>query len=194
MVFLLGRMGNNKKALSLIIDKMNDIQKAIDFAKEENDEDLWYDLITQSLNKPAFIKELLFNIGTHVDPQKLIKRIPPGLKIPSLRDALVKILQDYNLQVSLHEGCKTILDKDSVALIQKQVKCQTRGYAVRDNHKCQGCQGELIVDDSRNASNLVCFHCQHYFHDYCLQQARQVASFCPICASSKSSTRKKALR
>ena len=51
-----------------------------------------------------FVKELLFNIGTHVDPIKLIKRIKNGMKIPSLRDALVKILQDYNLQVSLHEG------------------------------------------------------------------------------------------
>ena len=108
-MFLLGRMGNNKEALSLIMDQLNDISKAIEFAKEENDEELWEDLITASLGRADFIKELLFNIGTHVDPIKLIKKIPNGMKIPSLRDALVKILQDYNLQVSLHEGLYKLL-------------------------------------------------------------------------------------
>ncbi|KAG8920361.1 Vacuolar protein sorting-associated protein 41, partial [Tulasnella sp. 408] len=45
MVFLLGRMGNNKKALHLIIEKLGDVNRAIDFAKEQNDDDLWEDLL-----------------------------------------------------------------------------------------------------------------------------------------------------
>ena len=194
MVFLLGRMGNNKKALSLIIDKMNDIKKAIDFAKDENDADLWQDLINLSLDKPAFIKELLFNIGTHVDPIDLIKRIQPGLKIPGLRDALVKILQDYNLQVLLHEGCKTILDRDSVNLMQRQVKAHTRGYSVFEATTCEACHGQLIVDDSRNAADLVVFFCQHHFHSVCLQQSMQAEPSCPICTTHKSSPRKQRTR
>ena len=47
----------------------------------------------------AFITGLLHNIGTHVDPIILIQKIREGLEIPGLRDSLVKILQDYNLQV-----------------------------------------------------------------------------------------------
>ncbi len=47
----------------------------------------------------AFITGLLHNIGTHVDPIILIQKIRDGLEIPGLRDSLVKILQDYNLQV-----------------------------------------------------------------------------------------------
>lgn len=47
----------------------------------------------------AFITGLLNNIGTHVDPILLIHRIKEGMEIPNLRDSLVKILQDYNLQV-----------------------------------------------------------------------------------------------
>lgn len=194
MVFLLGRMGNSKKALMLIIERLEDINKAIDFAKEEHDEDLWDDLITHCLDKPLFIKELLFNIGTHVDPKKLIKRIPPGLKIPNLRDALVKILQDFNLQVSLHEGCKTILDKDSIGLVHKQVRTQNRGYAVTEDAQCNGCQGRLIVNDSRKAKNLVCFGCQHFFHAICLQQSGLQDLFCSICASRKSNSKKKSFR
>jgi len=42
-----------------------------------------------------FIRGLLQNIGTHVDPIILIRRIPNNLEIPSLRDALVKILQVF---------------------------------------------------------------------------------------------------
>ena len=47
----------------------------------------------------AFIVGLLQNVGSHVDPIKLIQRIPKGLEIPELRNSLIKILQDYNLQV-----------------------------------------------------------------------------------------------
>ena len=46
-----------------------------------------------------FITGLLNSIGTHVDPIILIRRIQTGMEIPGLRDSLVKILQDYNLQV-----------------------------------------------------------------------------------------------
>jgi hypothetical protein len=48
---------------------------------------------------------LLNEIGTHVDPLVLIRRIPPGLDIRGLRNALVKIMQDYNLQVQYSAGC-----------------------------------------------------------------------------------------
>jgi hypothetical protein len=53
MVFILGRMGNNKEALSLIIAKLGDVQQAIDFAKEQNDQELWEDLISYSMTRPG---------------------------------------------------------------------------------------------------------------------------------------------
>jgi len=34
-----------------------------------------------------------------VDPRILIQKIECGMEIPGLRDCLVKIMQDYNLQV-----------------------------------------------------------------------------------------------
>jgi vacuolar protein sorting-associated protein 41 len=51
---------------------------------------------------PDFIVGLLNNVGTHINPIRLISEIPVGLPIPRLRDALVKILQDYNLQVCMY--------------------------------------------------------------------------------------------
>lgn len=74
MVFLLGRMGDNKRALNLIIERLGDVQRvcalsfipsptrhspicgclfqAIEFAKEQNDHDLWEDLLKYSETKP----------------------------------------------------------------------------------------------------------------------------------------------
>lgn len=46
-----------------------------------------------------FIKGLLENVGTDIEPLRLIKRIPNKMEIPDLKQALLKILQDYHLQV-----------------------------------------------------------------------------------------------
>ncbi|KAG5460394.1 MAG: LOW QUALITY PROTEIN: hypothetical protein BJ554DRAFT_7565, partial [Olpidium bornovanus] len=133
MVFILGRMGNNTRALGLIIERMGDVERAIEFATTQDDPELWEDLLAYSLDKPgefffpaswrriaepcvqltgvfggggcgagphtAFIKGLLENAATHVDPVKLIRRVPEGLEIPGLKGSLQKILFDYNLQV-----------------------------------------------------------------------------------------------
>ncbi|KAG2458062.1 AMPH protein, partial [Polypterus senegalus] len=98
-VFLLSRMGNSRRALQMIMEELYDVDKAIEFAKEQDDAELWEDLISYSIDKPPFITGLLNNIGTHVDPILLIHRIKEGMEIPNLRDSLVKILHDYNLQV-----------------------------------------------------------------------------------------------
>ena len=69
--------------------------------KEYDDVDLWHDLIDFSIDKPYFVHVLLHNIGTHVDPRILIERIEAGREIPGLRDSLVQIMHDYQLQVIL---------------------------------------------------------------------------------------------
>jgi hypothetical protein len=63
-----------------------------------------------------FIGDLLENIGAYVDPNRLIKQLPSKTEIQGLRNKLVKIISDYNLQMSLQEGCKEILKKDCVDL------------------------------------------------------------------------------
>ena len=64
--------------------------------------DLWHDLIDFSIDKPYFVHVLLHNIGTHVDPRILIERIENGREIPGLRDSLVQIMHDYQLQVTIN--------------------------------------------------------------------------------------------
>ncbi|XP_065186438.1 vacuolar protein sorting-associated protein 41 homolog [Sycon ciliatum] len=189
-VYLLGRMGNHKQALSLIIEKMHDVDKAIEFSKEQNDEELWEDLIKYSIDKPDFITGLLRNIGTHIDPTRVIKRIPKGMEIPQLRDSLVKIMHDFNLQISLREGCDKILEKDCVGLLDRLNRLQRRGISVSDSQRCLICNDRIMPGDIRSARPLCAFFCHHVYHMDCLEavsSARDDGVFvCQCCHSRKS--------
>ncbi|GAA5949012.1 hypothetical protein JCM21900_003173 [Sporobolomyces salmonicolor] len=143
MVFLLGRMGDNKRALNLIIERLGDVERAIEFAKEQSDNDLWEDLLRYSETKPRFIRGLLENVGAEIDPIRLIRRIKNGLEIPGLKPALIKILQDFNLQISLMEGCKTILYSDCRHLALSLHDSQTNGFLWTGETKCKA-TGEPI--------------------------------------------------
>ncbi|CAG8500991.1 4625_t:CDS:10 [Ambispora gerdemannii] len=145
MVFILGRTGNNKKALMLIIERLEDVQRAIDFAKEQEDDVLWEDLLTYSLDKPR------------------------NLEIPGLKDALIKILQDFNLQASLREGCERILVSDSVAMADQLQRAQKRGISCGDELVCSVCQDPIIIDDIATSNiTTIIFFCRHAYHEKCL--------------------------
>jgi len=67
-------------------------------------------------------------VGADIDPIRLIRRIKNGLEIPGLKEAIIKILQDFHLQISLLEGCQAILDGDCSDLARKLQKDQTSGF------------------------------------------------------------------
>jgi hypothetical protein len=68
---------------------------------EQNDAELWEDLIQFTLSRPPFIPILLEKAGTSIDPIAFLQRIPNGPVIPGLRDACLKIIHDFHLQVIL---------------------------------------------------------------------------------------------
>jgi vacuolar protein sorting-associated protein 41 len=78
----------------------------------------------------AFIRGLLENVGAEIDPIRLIRRIKNGLEIPGLKPALIKILQDFNLQISLLEGCQAILHGDGADLSKGLHRDQTSGFLI----------------------------------------------------------------
>ena len=109
LVYLLSKEGRTKRALFLIIDKLQDVSQAISFAKEQDDDDLWNDLLDYSMNKPRFIRGLLEEIGTSINPITLVRRIPEGLEIEGLRQALIRMIKEYELQDSISEGVARVL-------------------------------------------------------------------------------------
>ncbi|KAK9124041.1 hypothetical protein Sjap_013643 [Stephania japonica] len=121
-VFILGRMGNSKQALSVIINKLEDIQEAVEFVSMQQDDELWQELIKQCLNKPEMVGVLLEHTVGNLDPLYIVHMVPNGLKIPRLRDRLVKIITDYRTETSLRHGCNDILKADCVNLLVKYYK------------------------------------------------------------------------
>uniref|UniRef100_A0A8C1XC61 Vacuolar protein sorting-associated protein 41 homolog n=1 Tax=Cyprinus carpio TaxID=7962 RepID=A0A8C1XC61_CYPCA len=166
-VFLLSRMGNCRRALQMIMEELADVDKAIEFAKEQDDRELWEDLISYSIDKPPFITGLLNNIGTHVDPILLIHRIKEGMEIPNLRDSLVKILQDYNLQILLREGCKKILVADSLSLLQRMHRTQKRGVRVDEENICESCHTPILPSGTPWLKGVMFTLLLHYESFYC---------------------------
>jgi hypothetical protein len=165
MVFLLGRMGSNKQALTLIIERLGDVNRAIDFAKEQSDDDLWEDLLKYSETRPTFIRGLLENVGVEISPIRLIRRIKNGLEIPGLQEALIKILHDFHLQISLLEGCQTILNGDISDFSRILQKNQTSGFFLSSKSICSFCSRPLQIMPQEL---ILLFLCRHVVHASCV--------------------------
>ncbi|RLN86243.1 hypothetical protein BBJ28_00018858 [Nothophytophthora sp. Chile5] len=102
MIYILGRMGQHKKALDLILTQRGDINQAIQFV-QEHDEGLWDYLIDLSLTSKENVEELLKFASQHkIDPIKLIRkvlsRIPDDMEIEDLKQKLMAIIVNYRVQ------------------------------------------------------------------------------------------------
>jgi vacuolar protein sorting-associated protein 41 len=111
LVHILSKTGQTKRALFLIIGELGDVKQAIDFAKNNSSKDgeLWNDLLDYGMDKPAFIRGLLEEVGTAIDPIKLVQRIPEGLEIEGLREGVSKMMREYDIQFSISEGVAKVL-------------------------------------------------------------------------------------
>ena len=124
-----------KRALSLIIDRLADVSQAISFAKEQNDADLWEDLLDYSMDKPRFIRGLLEEVGTAINPITLVRRIPEGLEIEGLREGLSRMIKEYEIQHSISYGVAKVL-RGEVALAQNTLRSgQRKGVKFDVVHK-----------------------------------------------------------
>lgn len=122
-----------KRALYLIIDRLGDVSRAISFAKDLDDPDLWGDLLDYSMDKPRFIRGLLEEVGTAINPITLVRRIPEGLEIEGLREGLKHIMKEHEIQYSISEGVARVL-RSEVSVAQSNLRSgQRKGikFAVR---------------------------------------------------------------
>lgn len=179
-VYLLTQMGRPIQALSLLVDEIKDITAAIEFCKEQDDKELWDNLLRKATesNKSSYITGLLQNIGTHINPKDLIARIPNGQKIDGLRDSLVKILGDYKLQIHLNEGYKRVFVNDTVSLSRKMRALARKGTHIDERNNCQKCKNMVISD--HDMKDVTVFFCGHVFHNSpCLEELGK--NYCISC-------------
>ncbi|KAL8999645.1 MAG: hypothetical protein Q9169_001605 [Polycauliona sp. 2 TL-2023] len=187
LVYLLSKEGRMTEALRLIIDEIGDVSQAISFAKEQGDQSLWDDLLNYSMNKPSFIRGLLEEVGTSIDPVKLVRKIPEGLEIEGLKGGLKRIIREYEIQHSISEGVARVLRGEVAAAMADKGKGLNRGikFEIGEIHKdpitmhnprtgrprqikkghCPGCEKAFLPEDPEL---LISFPCQHVFHLPCL--------------------------
>lgn len=116
-----------KRALYLIIDRLQDVQKAIEFVKEQDDPDLWENLLDYSMDKPSFIRALLEQVGTAINPITLVRRIPEGLEIQGLREGLTHMMKEHELQHSISTGAARVMQSEVAAKQNELRSGQRRG-------------------------------------------------------------------
>ncbi|CAK7267440.1 Vacuolar protein sorting-associated protein 41 [Sporothrix epigloea] len=184
LVYLYSKTGQVKRALYLIIDRLGDVSQAITFAKEQDDPDLWEDLLNYSMDKPRFIRGLLEEAGTAIDPITMVRRIPEGLEIEGLRGGLQHIMKEYEIQHSISLGVARVL-RSEVVIAQSTLRDgQRRGIKFEvpnatdlpvaagddplesDGKKpLPGCCARCLEQFSESDIHaLVGFACGHVFH------------------------------
>eukprot|EP01147_Barroeca_monosierra_P010563 gene10563-2687_t len=201
--YCLQRGGKVKEAMVLMITKLGLVEEAIELVAQENDESLWDDLIDQCFasDNPVYIRKLLANSGSYINPCKIIERSDlRGRVIEGLRDSLVKILSDFNLQIELLKGSTEIMMNDCVDLSLKLHRLRKRAIVVApESTSCHQCTRTLSTFGTQDEALL--FRCRHMFCRTCLeefiagrQRSRSIQNstaaqplqfnYCPICTRS----------
>lgn len=171
LVYLLSKEGRTAKALRLIIDSLHDVSQAISFAKEQNDAGLWDDLLDYSMNKPRFIRGLLEEVGTSIDPLKLVKRIPLGLEIEGLREGLGRMLREYEVHESISEGVARVLRGEVNAAMQQRGRGQRMGvrFDVATHHQDEPSNhpdGQKSKNQAKKIRPGYCVGCGEVFTEH----------------------------
>lgn len=185
-MYLYSKTGQTKRALYLIIDRLADVSQAISFAKSQNDADLWDDLLEYSMDKPRFIRGLLEEVGTAIDPIRLVRKIPEGLEIEGLREGLSRMIKEYEIQESISQGVARVL-RGEVAMAQNTLRAgQRRGikfdvveHELETNesqqlpetrthgHKpaqCISCKSSFYEGETETLVGFACGHVWHLSH------------------------------
>lgn len=77
------------------------------------------------MDKPRFIRGLLEEVGTAINPIALVRKIPEGLEIEGLREGLTRMVREYEIQHSISEGVAKVL-RGEVAVAQNALRTGQR--------------------------------------------------------------------
>lgn len=173
MVFLRGRSGDLRGALQLILERLRDVEMAIEFVRQQDDSELWESLLAYSDNKPEFIRGLLEHASGEIDPVRMIRPIRHGLIIPGLRSALIKIFTNFHLQHSLFCGGLAVLECDAHERGMQYYASLQTALACDAHTLCAMCHEPLLqLSECASYKPLVLYLCSHTAHRACVTEAR----------------------
>ncbi|KDO20419.1 hypothetical protein SPRG_14357 [Saprolegnia parasitica CBS 223.65] len=171
MVFILGRMGQHKKALDFIMTQLKNVKQAIQFV-EDHDSGLWDYLIEISLSHTECMEELLEYACDHkIDPIKVMQKIPEDMEIAGLKDKVLQIITNYRIQMSLYRGCTKVFETDRIEHLRRLVVARKKPRRVTLQTSCGVCSLLLKQSLPMSTAKHVCiFECGHAYHMACLEE------------------------
>ncbi|CDH10083.1 related to Vacuolar protein sorting-associated protein 41 [Zygosaccharomyces bailii ISA1307] len=114
LIYLWSKVGETKRALSLIIDELNDPKLAIEFVKNLGDPELQEFMVRYSMDKPKFVKALLSSPDefgrTYLE---VIKGMPETMEIDDLHKILMRITKDNSLSLIVGKSIFKIIDDET---------------------------------------------------------------------------------
>ncbi|EDQ88148.1 uncharacterized protein MONBRDRAFT_26746 [Monosiga brevicollis MX1] len=204
----LNKCGKSKDAIEVLVSQLGAIQDAIEMVVQDRDDSQWdllIDLVLAS-KKPKLVKQLIDEAGAHIDPSRILTRTElRNMKIPDLKNSLVRILEAYNLQIELLRGCCDIFQTDCMNLLLKLNKLQKAAQIIRpEEMECSQCSKKVSAMAGRPDERVFIFNCQHVYCSPCLEQRMQdqnsrqsrseasedYQNYCPLCRRSQLETTK----
>jgi len=141
MIYILAQMGMVKEGLALLLRETGDVNLAVEYV-EQNDPELWEDVVNHALSHHDFLAELMDLIGMYhkFNPLTLVKKLPPCMEIPLLRQRLLRLIKHCDFQEFMRGQCRLILQDDTVTLLRQLNRSQRRGMKVNaGSTRCAGC-------------------------------------------------------
>lgn len=128
LVYLLGRVGQTQKALGLLLDELNAVEQAVEFAAQHDEAELWNTLIMHSTSKPELVIRLLR--CPQVSPVQVLLKVPEHLQIPGLKKSLLQIFENQSAVIDLNYGALAVFRSESKSLLTGLQKSRHAGVKV----------------------------------------------------------------
>lgn len=134
LVYLLGKIGESKRALSLIVDELGEPEKAIVFAKSQNNKETWDLLLDKSAGRPNFIKALIENsdeqLSKFYNPMVILLKMTTDIHIDGLKESVAKVSADYDLNILNSQLILKIVYKRSEEISKEFHRSMLKGLKI----------------------------------------------------------------
>lgn len=134
LIYLLGKVGENKKAMQLIMEQLNDPRRAIRFARIQNDRETWDILLLHSYTRPEFIKALIEladdKSNEYYNPITILQNMNTDVEVEGLKDSVIKVEKENEMTKIMNDLILRIIMKRSQHYSQTYYKDMIRGISI----------------------------------------------------------------